>query len=454
MHPDSAPNLWNDNIWDQLLEYLDEGSVIPIVGPDLLQIEVHGETVLLEQYVARCLAQNYGLAEGFRAAERPLNLVVRQLISNNHNKAQDIRAEINKIMKVTSFEPPNALLQLAEITQFNLFVSTTFDSLLETAINKVRFCNSPGVDSISYSPSHTSTKNRLPCGKNELERRTVYHLMGKHSAGGDFVISDEDVLEYMCALQSESRRPERLLDELKNNHLLILGAGFSDWLSRFFLRTAKGSKLSMDRRFLEILADNNTHNDSGLISFLLHFSSHTRVFYPGGAAEFVDELWRRWSERNLSLTSSIANLSGGEMPSNAIFISYAHEDLGAALKLAAGLVAQGLPVWLDKHMLRSGDQFNPKIKQYITRECSCFLAVISSNSEQRKEGFFRLEWGLAAEREKRIHGRRFIVPVVVDDTRKPTAVPESFEALQLTRLPNGSVTPDFAQEMRKIVSGL
>ena len=123
--------------------------------------------------------------------------------------------------------------------------------------------------------------------------------MGKLSATGTYVISDEDLLEHVCDLQSPARRPERLFDELKKNHLLILGEDYSDWLVRIFLRTAKGGRLSgRPSDFVEILADSRTHRDPGLVSFLFNFSSHTRVFRPGGAVEFVDELWTRWRERH------------------------------------------------------------------------------------------------------------------------------------------------------------
>ena len=140
-------------------------------------------------------------------------------------------------MKEAAFRPSKALRQLAEITDFNLFVSTTSDSLLEKAINEVRFGDTPGTACISYSPKKVDD---LPSSKEKLTRPTVYHLMGKLTATGSYVISDEDLLEYVCDLQSPARRPERLFDELKKNHLLILGEDYSDWLVRIFLRTAKG----------------------------------------------------------------------------------------------------------------------------------------------------------------------------------------------------------------------
>ena len=46
---EAAPELWKDNIWDRLLDSLDERCVIPIVGRDLLQVEIDGTTILLER---------------------------------------------------------------------------------------------------------------------------------------------------------------------------------------------------------------------------------------------------------------------------------------------------------------------------------------------------------------------------------------------------------------------
>ncbi len=311
--------------------------------------------------------------------------------------------------------------------------------------------SAPGTTVIAYSPRKVDD---LPAGKDKLPRPTVYHLMGKLVGSGSYVISDEDLLEYVCDLQSENRRPHRLFDELKKNHLLILGEDFSDWLARIFLRTAKGGRLSASRESVEILADSKTQRDPGLVSFLLHFSSPTRVFWPGGAIEFVDELWKRWRERHPDAPAAAAEPPAGDLPRNAVFISYARDDLPAVQELKAGLEAAGVPVWFDNESLKPGDNFNPQIEQYITRGCCCFVAVISKNTERRHEGYFRREWNLALERDKGIHfTRKFIVPVVIDETRTPTAVPPRFEQLNYTWLPGGKVTPGFVRQLQEIVSG-
>jgi hypothetical protein len=449
---ESAFELWKDSVWDRLLGALDEGSVIPIVGPDLVQVEIDGTTMLLDQIVARRLAQLYKLSVDNLPDERALNFVVCQLTRMRKDRF-DLCVDIYQIMKEGAFQPAKPLKQLAEITDFNLYVSTTFDSLLEKAINQVRFGNASGAACIAYSPKKLDD---LPSTKEKLGKPTVYHLMGKLSTTGAFVISDEDLLEQVCDLQSDARRPKRLFDELKRNHLLILGEDYSDWLVRIFLRTAKGGRLSQwaTQGVFEILADNRTHRDAGLVSFLVHFSSQTKVFGARGAVEFVDELWTRWRERHPHSTPDVLEQSGREMPTNGIFISYAREDLAAVHELTAGLQAAGLPFWFDYESLQPGDSFGTEIEQYISRSCCCFVAIISRNTERRHEGFFRREWKSALERDRGIHSaRKFIIPVVVDDTRDPTMVPPRFSELNYTRLPGGTVTPSFVEFLKDIVQG-
>ena len=118
---------------------------------------------------------------------------------------------------------------------------------------------------------------------------------GKLSASPTYVISDEDMLEFICALQSEHLTPEKLFHELEHSHLLLIGSDFSNWLARLFLRMAKRKRLSDPRDVGEILADDHTAKDGRLVAFLQQVSVRTRVY--AGAAAFVDELHRRWQQR-------------------------------------------------------------------------------------------------------------------------------------------------------------
>jgi hypothetical protein len=105
------------------------------------------------------------------------------------------------------------------------------------------------------------------------------------------------------------------------------------------------------------------------------------------------------------------------MPAPALFLSYARDDAAAARRIAEALRGAGLEVWFDENELTGGDAWDQKIRTQIA-ECALFLPVISANTQARLEGYFRLEWRLAEQRSHLMaKGKRFLVPVCIDDTR-------------------------------------
>ncbi len=106
--------------------------------------------------------------------------------------------------------------------------------------------------------------------------------------------------------------------------------------------------------------------------------------------------------------------AGREMPENAIFISYAREDLAAVQRLKASFDAAGLITWFDLDRLEGGDDYDRKIHANIAR-CSFFLPVISAATQRRHEAYFRREWSYAVDRSRNIaEGAVFILPVCID----------------------------------------
>jgi hypothetical protein len=297
----------------------------------------------------------------------------------------------------------------------------------------------------------------LPAEREKLTRPVIYHLLGRLSASPTYVISDEDTLEFICALQSEHLTPEKLFHELEHNHLLFIGSSFTNWLARLFLRMAKRHRLSDPRDVGEVLADSHSVGDVRLMNFLQQVSVRTRVY--SGAGKFVDELHRRWTTRRKS--GEVIELDmpqrflppERDMPDNAVFISYAREDLPAVQRLKAGLDAAGVRTWFDLDRLEGGDDYDRKIQRNIAR-CSYFIPVISATTERRLEGYFRREWSYAIDRSRNIaEGALFILPVCIDDTHAAAAhVPEKFKALHVTRLPGGDVTAEFARHLQDFLS--
>jgi TolB-like protein len=140
-------------------------------------------------------------------------------------------------------------------------------------------------------------------------------------------------------------------------------------------------------------------------------------------------------------------------PSRPVFLSYASQDAEAAKRICDALRAGGIEVWFDQSELRGGDAWDRQIRKQI-HDCALFIPIISANSQARLEGYFRLEWKLAVERTHLMSERAaFLVPVVIDDTGNAQAdVPDSFRAMQWTRLPAGETPPAFAARVSRLLS--
>ena len=454
----AAPHLENfdEDAWDDLLNYIEERRVIPIIGPDLLRVQTDRGLRPLYEHLADRLAAKLSVDTAPLPKPLTLNDVVCAYLGQR-GRREEAYTRLRSIMREVEFAPPQALRQLAEITDFDLFVTTTFDPLLENAVNAVRYGGQSGTEVIAYAPNRVAD---LPSERSQFSRAVVYHLLGRLSASPTYVISDEDMLEFICALQSEHLTPEKLFHELEHNHLLLIGSDFSNWLARLFLRMAKRKRLSDPRDVGEILADDHTMQDDRLVAFLQQVSVRTRVY--GGAESFVADLHARWTRRRGNAPAAAAPgvaparflPPAREMPEHAIFISYAREDLPAVQKMKAAMDAAGLVTWFDLERLESGDDYDRKIRANIAR-CGYFVPVVSATTQRRHEAYFRREWSYAVDRSRNIaEGAVFILPVCIDDTSEGDAlVPEKFKALHMTRAPGGEPPADFLRRLAELAGG-
>jgi TolB-like protein len=140
-------------------------------------------------------------------------------------------------------------------------------------------------------------------------------------------------------------------------------------------------------------------------------------------------------------------------PAKAVFLSYASQDAEAAQRICDALRAAGIEVWFDQSELRGGDVWDQKIRHQI-RDCALFIPIISANTQARPEGYFRLEWRLADQRTHLMgRSRAFLVPVCIDNTPDVDAdAPDSFLAIQWTRLPAGETSTVFTKRVAHLLS--
>jgi hypothetical protein len=444
----TAPDGRDDDLWEELLQLVEEGRVIPIVGRDLLAVELEGERIFLHRWLARQLA----VALRLDAADvnlGSLNAVACAYLARG-GEPEKIYHHVHRLLRTRGGLPvPEPLKQLASIRPFTLFVSTTFDSLLTQAINAVRFGGVEATRVIAYSPQD---RRDLPGDVDELDTPVVYHLLGRVSPMQDYVVTEEDALEFVYSLQA-SGLPVNLLSALDEKPLLIVGCSFPGWLVRFFIRAARRNRLLLARGKTDFVVDASGREEPALLAFLRNFKTRTEFFHHGDPVAFVAELHERW-HRRAAETPSPALSARVELPvmkPGGVFLSYASDDRPAAQAIRDALDAAGIDVWFDRDRLMAGDLFEGRIRRFI-EQASLFVPVLSRACVTPERRFFRLEWEHAQRTALMApESSRFILPVVIDDLPADhDDIPDRFRGTHWQRAPGGIVPPDFVDLVRRL----
>lgn len=428
--------------WEELLICIEDKRVVPVIGRDVMVLSIDGEDIPFEQYLVWRLAERLGVRADRLGARPDLNAVAMAYLDQGGERRK-IYLRLKAIVGEAPLPIPEQLKKLAEIDDFQLYVSLSFDSLLYDALNQVRFHGEPRTGRLIYSTNREVED--LPTRVEALGAPYVYQVFGEVGSTADYAVTDEDVLEFTHSLQSE-KHPARLFDELRQRHLLFIGCGFQNWLERFVVRTISNNRL-LTRETYGFVADDRVIEDADLTLFLKHYK--TEVFLSGRATEFVDTLYDRWRERReKKLKPPPPGLSLPPMASEAVFLSFASADREAVRNMQAALDAAGIDVWFDESDLHPGDAWDNEIKTNIKR-CAFFLPFISRHAQARLEGYFRAEWNWAIARSEGIDDSlRFIQPIIIDDIPdNADRIPDYFWTRQAVRFPDGKPTPDFVDAL-------
>lgn len=415
----------NEATWRRLLSLMRDDVVVPIIGCRLM-MNADGQSSLQSQVAEKLLAL-YGLNVNDQSLPpfRELNEAVTRLLmlTNNGPKLQDLYADVHAVIAETIAASdcpiPIPIRQLAEITDFRLFVTLTPDDLLARSLRQR--C---AVNEIIHSPTLPSTEESdLPNDwpKHPGEAYLLY-LFGKSSPAPVFAIHDEDSLEYAHNLISRDHYvPSKFLNELRQRSLLLIGCDFPEWLSRFFLRATSESRLSSQLSRREWLIEQPQHNES-FVYFLHSYSKDTEVLSDIPPVEFVAELHRRWMKEH-GAGAPVKPVADGETVPQGImfFISYSRgTDLPRAEALYKAIIELGVAeneVWFDRSTIEPGQDFRHRILGGISA-CRYFLPLLSDGVNQRDEAFVFDEWQEANTRNKKMN-RDFILPVIVDSDYFP-----------------------------------
>ena len=424
--------------WERLIAQVVSGDVVPVLGAEMVVVsDAAGTPQSVEKHLRRELEAHLG--EQGSASALPLRRFCSDVLRRHGVHQDDCHIQAWKVLSRTVAAPEGLLQRLAEITDFNLFVTTTPDDFLRQAILSAR---GAGPLELVYGPQRRLAD--LPDA--EFPGTILYKLLGTASARPDYVLSEEDFLVFVTRLQKPDYQPVRLLEKLRASTLLFLGTSFPDWLARFFLYSAQAAPI-LSGKCRAIVADQRTATDEALVAFLERAGA--QVWAGGDAAAFSAELHRRWTDHQRSRPSQPVSLPPAPAaPKDALFISYASEDLAAATRVAEALRAKGLPVWFDKQRLESGNDYWNRIRLGI-ENARYFLPLLSQHTQVEKMRDFRLEWDYAMEVQKKWGTNDYLIPITLDASvnYQDPLIPPAFRQRQWEPAPGGEVSPDFLKSI-------
>lgn len=131
------PGPLSETDWRDLLRLIHNRQVIPVVGPRLVTVvdPATGEQVPLHRHLAPALARGLGL-------ENPESFGTWNDVARAHllggGERRRVYDELRELLDQLRVDPPPALLALAGITDFDLFISSTPDGLLAQALARQR----------------------------------------------------------------------------------------------------------------------------------------------------------------------------------------------------------------------------------------------------------------------------------------------------------------------------
>jgi len=386
----------DEPLWDKLTQHIIDGKVIPVIGPELLQ--VNGTNI--HKFIIEGLGRVLKLPKSPQSFS---DVVYAPEYIEKFGNRDSIYKQVNNMFSKKVFPATEQLEKFLSIRQFPFVITTSFAPVVEQTMRNIwkdelrvmRFNNNP------------TENDDIKTGA-DLRKPTVYYMFGKVCEEiNKYVLTDTDMLNFVSAwLSNDSKaRPKNLCNELKDKYLLMLGNNYSNWLFRFIwfsLRNTgnKNTKISYGN---EMHAYDNTLDDS-----LLNFLERVETFTKQNTSDVIGQIISRLDKKLAENEKTKFNQPEENMD---VFISYSRSDSEVAEKLYESLTAQGKRVWFDKNNLTDGGNFMDEIRKAI-RTTKYFVPILSDNITREKDDshVYRNEWDTAIDVAISM-GRTYIIPM-------------------------------------------
>lgn len=403
--------------WPELLDEIDKGNVIPVIGPDLL-VEPHvnddGVTENLHQQIISVIASLTNVTTKPRTFS--------QLVYNDNyrytfakNDPTLIFPFINELINNTdnniniNFEPSQLLKDLLGTKRFPFVITTSFTPVVEQvmkdtwgSVKVLTFNNDP--DAKNKSNKDGRNYGHDISSEDDLKRPTVFYMLGRYCEYPEYAVTDSDMMNYCASWIKGGGVPNILINELnavdhKNNknkkYLLFLGNNYSDWLYRFVWFALRTEHKVMKS---DVIVNQNAEDT------LVQFLERLETFYQDDPSEVIKNIKKEMDKRqnDILILPSIEECD--------VFISYSRSDKAVAENLYKALTDKGIRVWFDIKSIKTGRWKHAQNEG--VQHSRLFVPILTNNvqKEVMKSHEYRSEWKLAAELSENMGGRTFIIP--------------------------------------------
>ena len=418
-------NSINSRNWELLLNALDEGRVVPVVGDALIRVKgPDGRAEDITDFLLRRLRERFKAPDSEELDFSRIDTLIEASNARLRNIGDytDIYYEIYDCLKGVEICIPPFLEDLFRECSFPLTLTTSFMRDLDKCI---------GVAKDQTGVYNKSANSDIDARSISASRPSLYYLFGRvNIAKRSFMVTEDDLLDYLHCWHDSDTRPERISKYLSDKFILILGCRYPNWLFRFFWHSLRNfSILPGSNEMQGVVSLEKLEDDRDLIQFLSRIQ--TSVF--DSAEAFITELVERHRERSERRSAPRMAALMGAAPVEApdIFISYAKEDYEKVRLVAEKIHALGATVWFDEKALSPGDGYEELINEKI-EQCRRFIPFISRTTLQPGRRFFKKEWSKAI-RELEFHlGEEFITPILLEDIeRDHPAIPRAFREFHI-----------------------
>jgi len=408
---------WDDADWDALLYTIEGDKCVLFLGPDVTEgAGDQGRGSLGSELCSLLFSEmeNSGdaqLKDELGCIDTTNLSHVAQLYRRYKGGDSYLSSTVQRFYRERQDQTSPLYENLARLP-FSFIVSTTLDTMLETAFS----ANNKQAQVSWYNfarPSRSSTSAGTPLQPH------VFHLCGHLQDPDSMVLTEDDLLNFLIAIASKDPPLPRTITEVfsdASTSILFLGFGFRYWYLRILLQSLQrnGSLKESSLLAFEPCSFEENSEVQRAVLFFRERSRNIRI-YCLDLNDFVKELLRRHEARPDA--GDGADVQPRDVPAaNAprVFICHAHEDRQEAQALTRALETAGIRPWIDRQDLRGGDRWDSLIEETINNEIDYFILFQTPalNAKRNIISYVNKEIDVAGEKQRWAGRSTFIVPVV------------------------------------------